>query len=292
MKTKTNGNFLPRLKQKGGIVANGIITNNPVFRLVLGTCPTLAITSSAVNGLGMGLAATFVLICSNMLVSLLRKVIPDKVRIPAFVVIIATFVTLVQMILQKFIPALYESLGIYLPLIVVNCIILARAEAFASTNKVIDSALDGLGMGLGFTGSLMLMGLIREFFGAGTLFYGELAGLKMGVKIAALESVSMNIFILPAGGFLVFGLMMAAINAIGDYTKKRKELKSQKEVQMIETIQKAERLSDAFGQGETVSRSKIAANVTDETSANLKDDKSAIASGGNGAEIASDKEEK
>ena len=240
----------------------------------------------------MGLAATFVLICSNMLVSLLRKVIPDKVRIPAFVVIIATFVTLVQMILQKFIPALYESLGIYLPLIVVNCIILARAEAFASTNKVIDSALDGLGMGLGFTGSLMLMGLIREFFGAGTLFYGELAGLKMGVKIAALESVSMNIFILPAGGFLVFGLMMAAINAIGDYTKKRKELKSQKEVQMIETIEKAERLSDAFGQGETVSRSKIAATVTDETSANLKDDKSAIASGGNGAEIASDKEEK
>lgn len=292
MKTKTNGNFLPRLKQKGRIVANGIITNNPVFRLVLGTCPTLAITSSAVNGLGMGLAATFVLICSNMLVSLLRKVIPDKVRIPAFVVIIATFVTLVQMILQKFIPALYESLGIYLPLIVVNCIILARAEAFASTNKVIDSALDGLGMGLGFTGSLMLMGLIREFFGAGTLFYGELAGLKMGVKIAALESVSMNIFILPAGGFLVFGLMMAAINAIGDYTKKRKELKSQKEVQMIETIEKAERLSDAFGQGETVSRSKIAATVTDETSANLKDDKSAIASGGNGAEIASDKEEK
>lgn len=292
MKTKTNGNFLPRLKQKGGIVANGIITNNPVFRLVLGTCPTLAITSSAVNGLGMGLAATFVLICSNMLVSLLRKVIPDKVRIPAFVVIIATFVTLVQMILQKFIPALYESLGIYLPLIVVNCIILARAEAFASTNKVVDSALDGLGMGLGFTGSLMLMGLIREFFGAGTLFYGELAGLKMGVKIAALESVSMNIFILPAGGFLVFGLMMAAINAIGDYTKKRKELKSQKEVQMIETIEKAERLSDAFGQNETVSRSKIAATVTDETSANLKDDKSAIASGGNAAEIASDKEEK
>lgn len=247
---KSNGNsinFSQGLKQKGGIIANGIVKNNPVFRLVLGTCPTLAVTSGAVNGMGMGLAATFVLVCSNILVSLLRKVIPDKVRIPAYVLIIATFVTLVQMILQKFIPALYESLGIYLPLIVVNCIILARAEAFASTNKVLDSALDGLGMGLGFTASLMLIGLIREFLGAGTLFYGELAGLQMGVKIAAFESVSMNIFILPAGGFLVFGILMAVINAISDYARKRKEEKEKKQIALIESAEAQQRISEAFG---------------------------------------------
>ena len=183
------------LKQKGSIIANGIVANNPVFRLVLGTCPTLATTSSAINGMGMGLAATFVLVCSNVLISLLRKVIPDKIRIPAFVVIIATFVTLVQMLLQKFIPSLYESLGIeslgiFLPLIVVNCIILARAEAFASTNKVFDSALDGLGMGLGFTASLMLIGLIREFFGAGSLFYGSLAGIETGIQMPIIRSIS------------------------------------------------------------------------------------------------------
>lgn len=215
------------LKQKGSIIANGIVTNNPVFRLVLGTCPTLATTSSAINGMGMGLAATFVLVCSNVLISLLRKVIPDKIRIPAFVVIIATFVTLVQMLLQKFIPSLYESLGIFLPLIVVNCIILARAEAFASTNKVFDSALDGLGMGLGFTASLMLIGLIREFFGAGSLFYGSLAGIETGIQIEALADYSLNIFVLPAGGFLVFGLLMALINYLTDLHNKKKELKAE-----------------------------------------------------------------
>lgn len=215
------------LKQKGSIIANGIVTNNPVFRLVLGTCPTLATTSSAINGMGMGLAATFVLVCSNVLISLLRKVIPDKIRIPAFVVIIATFVTLVQMLLQKFIPSLYESLGIFLPLIVVNCIILARAEAFASTNKVFDSALDGLGMGLGFTASLMLIGFIREFFGAGSLFYGSLAGIETGIQIEALADYSLNIFVLPAGGFLVFGLLMALINYLTDLHNKKKELKAE-----------------------------------------------------------------
>lgn len=215
------------LKQKGSIIANGIVTNNPVFRLVLGTCPTLATTSSAINGMGMGLAATFVLVCSNVLISLLRKVIPDKIRIPAFVVIIATFVTLVQMLLQKFIPSLYESLGIFLPLIVVNCIILARAEAFASTNKVFDSALDGLGMGLGFTASLMLIGIIREFFGAGSLFYGSLAGIETGIQIEALADYSLNIFVLPAGGFLVFGLLMALINYLTDLHNKKKELKAE-----------------------------------------------------------------
>lgn len=215
------------LKQKGSIIANGIVTNNPVFRLVLGTCPTLATTSSAINGMGMGLAATFVLVCSNVLISLLRKVIPDKIRIPAFVVIIATFVTLVQMLLQKFIPSLYESLGIFLPLIVVNCIILARAEAFASTNKVFDSALDGLGMGLGFTASLMLIGIIREFFGAGSLFYGSLAEIETGIQIEALADYSLNIFVLPAGGFLVFGLLMALINYLTDLHNKKKELKAE-----------------------------------------------------------------
>lgn len=215
------------LKQKGSIIANGIVTNNPVFRLVLGTCPTLATTSSAINGMGMGLAATFVLVCSNVLISLLRKVIPDKIRIPAFVVIIATFVTLVQMLLQKFIPSLYESLGIFLPLIVVNCIILARAEAFASTNKVFDSALDGLGMGLGFTASLMLIGIIREFFGAGSLFYGSLAGIETGIQIEAIADYSLNIFVLPAGGFLVFGLLMALINYLTDLHNKKKELKAE-----------------------------------------------------------------
>ncbi|MGN0796542.1 MAG: electron transport complex subunit RsxE [Christensenellales bacterium] len=270
---KSNGNsinFNQSLKQKGGIIANGIVKNNPVFRLVLGTCPTLAVTSGAVNGMGMGLAATFVLVCSNILVSLLRKVIPDKVRIPAYVLIIATFVTLVQMILQKFIPSLYESLGIYLPLIVVNCIILARAEAFASTNKVLDSALDGLGMGLGFTASLMLIGLIREFLGAGTLFYGELAGLQMGVKFSALESVSMNIFILPAGGFLVFGILMAVINAISDYAKKRKDEREQKQIALIESAEREQRITEAFQGSEEKEKAKISENKTESAAAATK----------------------
>lgn len=238
------------LKQKGSIIANGIVTNNPVFRLVLGTCPTLATTSSAINGMGMGLAATFVLVCSNVLISLLRKVIPDKIRIPAFVVIIATFVTLVQMLLQKFIPSLYESLGIFLPLIVVNCIILARAEAFASTNKVFDSALDGLGMGLGFTASLMLIGLIREFFGAGSLFYGSLAGIETGIQIEALADYSLNIFVLPAGGFLVFGLLMALINYLTDLHNKRKELKA--EAKKEDTVKEGRRedLNIAFNESD------------------------------------------
>ena len=272
---KSNGNsinFNQSLKQKGGIIANGIVKNNPVFRLVLGTCPTLAVTSGAVNGMGMGLAATFVLVCSNILVSLLRKVIPDKVRIPAYVLIIATFVTLVQMILQKFIPSLYESLGIYLPLIVVNCIILARAEAFASTNKVLDSALDGLGMGLGFTASLMLIGLIREFLGAGTLFYGELAGLQMGVKFSALESVSMNIFILTAGGFLVFGILMAVINAISDYAKKRKDEREQKQIALIESAEREQRITEAFQSAEEKESAKNSENKTDSADNEIKSD--------------------
>ncbi len=210
------------LIEKGLIISNGIIGNNPIFRLVLGTCPTLAVTTSAVNALGMGLATTFVLICSNVLISALRKIIPDKVRIPAYILIIATFVTLTQMILKKFIPSLYDSLGIFLPLIVVNCIILARAEAFASSNKVVDSMFDGIGMGIGFTVALLIMGMVREFFGAGSFFVGSLGSLNFGIEFGALESLKMNIFILPAGGFLVFGLLMAAVNAITDYSAKKK----------------------------------------------------------------------
>ena len=152
------------------IFLNGVITENPTFRLVLGTCPTMAVTTSALNGLGMGAAATFVLIGSNTVISLLRKFIPDRVRIPAFIVVICTFVTMIQLIMQAYLPSLYEALGIFIPLIVVNCIILARAEAFASKNPVLDSAVDGLGMGVGFTLALTLIGAVRELLGNGSIF--------------------------------------------------------------------------------------------------------------------------
>ena len=211
------------LSNKLGIVKNGIITQNPTFRLVLGMCPTLAVTTSAFNGLGMGLAATVVLICSNALVSLLRKVIPDKVRIPAYVLIIATFVTMLEMLLKKFVPTLYSALGIYLPLIVVNCIILARAEAFASMNKVGDSILDGLGMGLGFTCALTVIGFVRELLGAGTIFKGSLGSVEFGLTLGNLPNYSLGILVLPAGGFLTLGLLMALINYIGDKNKEKKE---------------------------------------------------------------------
>ena len=211
------------LSNKLGIVKNGIITSNPTFRLVLGMCPTLAVTTSAFNGLGMGLAATLVLICSNALVSLLRKVIPDKVRIPAYVLIIATFVTMLEMLLKKFVPTLYSALGIYLPLIVVNCIILARAEAFASMNKVGDSILDGLGMGLGFTLALTVIGFVRELLGAGTIFKGSLGSAEFGFTLGNLPNYSLGIFVLPAGGFLTLGILMALINYIGEKNKEKKE---------------------------------------------------------------------
>lgn len=219
---------------KSKIVANGIFASNPVFRLVLGMCPTLAISTSAFNGLGMGLAATIVLVCSNALVSLLRKVIPDKVRIPAYVLIIATFVTLVEMLLRKFVPALYDALGIYLPLIVVNCIILARAEAFASTNKVGDSVLDGLGMGLGFTLALVLIGVIREFLGSGTFFVGSFGDAEFGVHFGDLSDYSLAVFVMPAGGFLTLGLLMAAINALSDRAAKKREEKHEEEGRIID----------------------------------------------------------
>lgn len=202
-------------------LTNGIVKSNPTFRLVLGTCPTLAVTTQAINGLAMGAAVTFVLLCSNVMISLLKRVIPDRVRIPAFVVIIATFVTVVQMIMGKFLPALYDSLGVFLPLIVVNCIILARAEAFASCNPVLDSALDGLGMGFGFTLSLTFIGIVRELLGAGSFF---------GLPIGSLGNVSMTVFILPAGGFLVYGTLMALVNFLTRLAEDRKyELSSHKE---------------------------------------------------------------
>ncbi len=158
------------MKEKLKVFSNGLLKENPSLRLVLGTCPTLAVTTLAVNGLGMGLAATFVLVCSNIAISALRKIIPDKVRLPAYITVIATFVTVLQMLVKAFVPALDSALGIYLPLIVVNCIILGRAEMFASKNSIGLSALDGLGMGLGFTMTLVVMGSVREMLGAGTLF--------------------------------------------------------------------------------------------------------------------------
>ncbi len=199
-----------------GVFINGVITENPTFRLVLGTCPTMAITTSAINGIGMGAAATFVLVGSNVVISLLRNFIPDKIRIPAFVVVICTFVTMVQMLMHAFLPSLYASLGIFIPLIVVNCIILARAEAFASKNNVARSAMDGVGMGLGFTLAITLIGCIRELFGNGTLF---------GMQIFGANYQPMLLLILPAGGFIVFGLLLGAINIITEKTARKAEAK-------------------------------------------------------------------
>ena len=187
------------------IFLNGVITENPTFRLVLGTCPTMAVTTSALNGLGMGAAATFVLIGSNTVISLLRKFIPDRVRIPAFIVVICTFVTMIQLIMQAYLPSLYAALGIFIPLIVVNCIILARAEAFASKNPVLDSAVDGLGMGVGFTLALTLIGAVRELLGNGSIF---------GVDILGASYQPMLLMVLASGGFLTFGLMLGIFNAI------------------------------------------------------------------------------
>lgn len=191
--------------KKKSIIANGILFENPTFVQLLGMCPTLAVTTTLKNGLGMGLSATAVLIMSNILVSALRKIIPDKVRIAAYVVIIATFVTIVQMVLQAFVPSLYASLGIFIPLIVVNCIILARAEAFASKNTVAKSALDGLGMGLGFTAALCLISLVREILGQGTIW---------GISVVLKPLSPAAIIGMPPGGFIVLGILIATINFI------------------------------------------------------------------------------
>ena len=188
---------------KLSILTKGIIKENPNLVLLLGTCPTLATTSSALNGAGMGVSAMAVLICSNIVISLLAKIIPDKVRIPCYIVVIAGFVTVVQFVLQAFVPSLYNSLGLFIPLIVVNCIILGRAEMFASKNNVLDSALDGVGMGIGFTLSLTAIGAVRELIGAGTIF---------GFALPWLSAYPMMIIALAPGGFFIYACAIAAIN--------------------------------------------------------------------------------
>lgn len=195
---------------------SGIIDENPVFVQVLGMCPTLAVTTSGNNGLGMGLATTAVLVMSNLVISLLRNIIPSKVRIPAFIVVIASFVTIVDLLLQGFIPSLYASLGLFIPLIVVNCVILGRAESFASKNSPLDSLFDGLGMGLGFTFALTLLGIVREFIGAGAIFGIKIMeGLFNTVPLLELlfgAYQPIAIAILAPGAFIVLGCLMAAIN--------------------------------------------------------------------------------
>lgn len=212
----------------------GLIKENPVLRLVLGTCPTLAISTSVVNALGMGISAMIVLVCSNIVISALRKVIPSKVRIPAYIVIIASFVTIVQMLVKAFVPALDSALGVFLPLIVVNCIILGRAEAFAGKNSVIASAVDGLGMGVGFTMALCCMASVREIIGAGTflsgaqnllvLFGDNVLGGFDGFTLIPQDGVitPMTIFILAPGGFFTFGILMACANRIAEKKGKPK----------------------------------------------------------------------
>ena len=185
----------------------GLIKENPTLVTLLGMCPTLAITTMASNAIGMGAAATFVLICSNTVISLLKKVIPKQVRLPSYIVIIAGFVTLVGLLLQAYVPSVYSALGIYLPLITVNCIILGRAEMFAGKNKVLPSILDGAGMGIGFTLALLAVGSVREIFGAGTWF---------GIQICPDFMQPMTIFILPAGGFFVLGCVIALVNKISN----------------------------------------------------------------------------
>lgn len=194
----------------------GLIKENPNLVMLLGMCPTLAVTTMAVNGLGMGLTTTFVLVCSNLVISLLKKVIPDTVRLPCFIVIIAGFVTLVSLLLNAFIPPLAESLGVFLSLITVNCIILGRAEMFACKNKVLPSVLDGLGMGLGFTCSLLIIGSIREILGTGIWFGG--IGEWSGIKVLPDFVEPMTLFILPAGGFFTLGCVIAIV---GKLTKKK-----------------------------------------------------------------------
>lgn len=222
-----------KTKTLGQEFSKGLIAENPVLRLVLGTCPTLAVTTSVENAIGMGIAATIVLICSNVVISALRKVIPNKVRIPCYIVIIAAFVTIVQLFVKAFAPALDASLGIFLPLIVVNCIILGRAEAFANKNPVLPAAVDGLGMGVGFTIALILMAAVREFFGSGNLTLKVLGAGTTLAEIFGMNPDETNIlsaiglepiliFILAPGGFFVFGLLMACANKLAENKGKPK----------------------------------------------------------------------
>jgi len=192
-------------KPRISILFNGILKENPSLVLLLGTCPTLAVTTLAVNGLGMGIAATAVLVFSNVLIALFKNIIPEKVRIPAYIVLIAGLVSIVQMLVQAYAPEVDKALGIFLPLIVVNCIILGRAEVFASKNSVLNAFLDGVGMGIGFTLALIFIGAIRELLGAGTIF---------GFEITSRFMDSMTVFLLPAGGFFIFGCTIALVNKV------------------------------------------------------------------------------
>lgn len=194
------------------VLLNGILWENPVFTLMLGMCPTLAITTAVSNGIGMGLATTAVLVCSNLFISLLRHVIPEKVRIPSFVVIIASFVTIVELLLKAFLPALATTLGMYIPLIVVNCVIFARAESFAFKNPPLLSLADGLGMGLGFTGALTILSAIREVLGSGTLF---------GLQVMPASFQPMAIMLNVPGGFITLGIVLIAINALKQHAGRR-----------------------------------------------------------------------
>lgn len=204
-------------KSMRSVFLNGIFAENPTFRLLLGMCPTLAVSTAVFQGLGMGLATTFVLVFSNMVIAMLRNIIPDKVRIPAFIVVIATFVTIVDLMLKAFIPSLSQSLGIFIPLIVVNCIIFARAESFASKNSVLLSVTDGLGMGLGFTLSISLLSACRELLGNGTL-------LDMQVMPETFQP--MAIALRPPGGFIMLGILLIVINASGKALARRKAAKA------------------------------------------------------------------
>ena len=201
-----------------GAFRNGLITENPIFTLMLGMCPTLAITTAASNGIGMGLATTFVLVFSNLFISLLRHIIPDKVRIPAFIVVIASFVTLLEMFMKAFLPSLSEALGMYIPLIVVNCIIFARAESFAYKNPVIPAVGDGLGMGLGFTAAITLLSIIRECFGTGTIF---------GLQIMPAGYQPMAIMTQVPGGFITLGFLLVIVNAVKALAEQRRAAKEE-----------------------------------------------------------------
>ena len=204
---------------------NGIVKENPVFVLMLGMCPTLAVTTSAINGLGMGLSSLVVLAISNLVISLLRNIIPDDVRLPAFIVIVASFVTVVELLMEAYLPSLYSALGIYIPLIVVNCIILGRAEMFASKNGIVDSALDGIGMGIGFTITLTIMGSIREILGSGTWMAGlgsliPALGADFAIQVIPESIDTFSLMTSAPGGFFVFGVMMAAATWLTTRPKK------------------------------------------------------------------------
>ena len=207
-------------KKYGKIAYDGLITNNATFKLVLGTCATLAMSTSAINSFGMGLSVTVVLLLSNVLISLLRKVIPNTVRIPAFVVIIATMVTLLRMVLDKYIPDLYDSMGVFLPLIVVNCVILGRAEAFASKNPVLDSAIDGIATGLGLTFALTFIGIIREFLGSGSFFGIQVMDFKIGF------------FTNSAGAFFVYGICIALFVFVTNKMEQARRVKKMRTLRM------------------------------------------------------------